>query len=73
MNCFVCRRQPTPPVKEPEPEPEPAEPEQEDAEELRNKVNKLEEEVQHVRRHKDSQYSEGQSDSSYPLTLSQPA
>lgn len=73
MNCFVCRRQPTPPVKEPEPEPEPAEPEQEDAEELRNKVNKLEEEVQHVRRHKDSQYSEGQSGSSYPLTLSQPA
>jgi len=40
----LFRRQPTPPVKEPEPEPEADE--QEDNQDLRNKVQKLEEEMQ---------------------------
>ncbi|KAJ7362135.1 hypothetical protein OS493_013226 [Desmophyllum pertusum] len=43
----AAERQPTPPVKEPEPEPEPEKDEQEDdTGDLRNKVHKLEEEVQ---------------------------
>lgn len=56
---FLLRRQPTPPVKEPEPEPEPEANEQEDTEDLRNKVQKLEEEVQQVSLHGVSVYSEG--------------
>lgn len=52
--CF--RRSPTPPVQEPEPESEPERPaeEPEDTEDLRNKVNKLEEDVQHVSCHEES-------------------
>ena len=42
-------------MKEPEPEPEAEE--QEDTGDLRNKVHKLEEEVQHVSHHKESQTS----------------
>ena len=45
---LLFRRQPTPPAREPEPEPEPEADEQEDKEDLRNKVQKLEEEVQQV-------------------------
>lgn len=56
---FLLRRQPTPPVKEPEPEPEPEANEQEDTEDLRNKVQKLEEEVQQVSLRGVSAYSEG--------------
>lgn len=48
---FVFRRQPTPPAQEPQPEPE-REPEEanqeEDTGDLRNKVQKLEEDVQQV-------------------------
>ena len=53
----LFRRQPTPPVTEPEPEPEPEADEQEDTEDLRNKVQKLEEEVQQVSRHRVSPIS----------------
>ena len=52
---FWFRRQPTPPVKEPEPEPEADE--QEDNQDLQNKVQKLEEEMQQVSRHRVSPYS----------------
>ena len=55
---FLFRRQPTPPVKEPEPEPEAEAEEQEDTGDLRNKVQKLEEEVQQVRCHRVSPNSE---------------
>lgn len=57
--CFVFRRSPTPPVQEPEPESEPERPaeEPEDTEDLRNKVNKLEEDVQHVSCHKESTFT----------------
>lgn len=46
----AAERSPTPPVQEPEPESEPERPaeELEDTEDLRNKVNKLEEDVQHT-------------------------
>lgn len=56
---FVFRRQPTPPAQEPQPEPE-REPEEanqeEDTGDLRNKVQKLEEDVQQVSWHKVSSY-----------------
>lgn len=74
---FPYRRPPSPPVAkktepEPEPEPEPKpepkpEPEPEhadeetDTEDMRNKVNKLEEEIQHVSSHKEYLFSGGQS------------
>lgn len=57
--CFIFRRQPTPPAQEPQPEPE-REPEEakqeEDTGDLRNKVQKLEEDVQQVSYHKVSSY-----------------
>ena len=54
----LFRRQPTPPVREPEPEPEAEADEQEDTEDLRNKVQKLEEEVQQVSDRRVSPHSE---------------
>lgn len=77
LNVNLCpyRRPPSPPVaKETEPEPKPKpEPESEpkpkpehadeeaDTEDMRNKVNKLEEEIQYVSNHKESLFSDAQS------------